>query len=143
MLLPGLYMQNARNGEQLYYILADMHLIDVTLIRYPALMVFISGVLLSIWTQWGLIKYYWVVIKFALTLLIILIGILFLGDWLSFLLETANHLGLDAFQKHDFQTTSWSLIFISAFNILAMALMTCITYFKPFGKIKKRRITKS
>ncbi|MFC7441569.1 hypothetical protein [Laceyella putida] len=137
MFMLGLYMKNAKNGEQLYYILSDMHLIDATLIRYPALVVFISGVLLSVWTQWGLVKYYWIVIKLVLTTLIIIFGIMFLGDWLSFLLETAHHYGFTALQKHDFQTTSLSLILASAMNILAMTIMTCVTYFKPFGKIKK------
>lgn len=138
MLLLGLYMQKAEDGEQLYYTLANMHLIDATLIRYPALVAFISGILLSVWTQWGLFKHYWVVIKFALTLFIILIGIFFLNNWLSFLLEHAPLFGLGSFHHHQFQTTSLSLINVSLFNILAMALMTLITYFKPLGKIRKR-----
>ncbi|BCU81921.1 hypothetical protein JIR001_17040 [Polycladomyces abyssicola] len=57
MLLLGLYMKHADNGEQLYYTLTNMHLIDITLIRYPAIMVFVTGIMLSIWTQWGLIKH--------------------------------------------------------------------------------------
>jgi uncharacterized membrane protein len=137
MLLLGLYMKNAHNGEQLYYTLSNMHLIDTTLIRFPALIVLISGVMLSIWTQWGLIKYYWVVIKLVLTVLIIFMGIMFLGDWLSFLVKTAERYGIVALQKDTFQTTSLSLISASIFNIISMTIMTCITYFKPFGKIKK------
>ncbi|RAL24092.1 hypothetical protein [Thermoflavimicrobium daqui] len=136
MLILGLYMKNAKNGEQLFYILSDMHLIDITLIRYPALVVLISGVLLSIWTHWGLVKYYWVIIKLILTILIIIIGIIYLSDWLSFLIETADRYRFNALQKSDFQRTSSLLILTSLFNILAMAIMTGVTYFKPFGKIK-------
>lgn len=36
MLLLGMYMLKAENGEQLYYTLDNMHLVDVVFIRYTA-----------------------------------------------------------------------------------------------------------
>jgi uncharacterized membrane protein len=143
LLLLGLYLKNAENGDQLYYTLSSMHVIDETLIKYPALATLISGILLSVWTQWGLVKYYWIVIKFILTIVIILMGILFINDWFSFLVKTAEHYGFASLQKQDFQTTWLSLILAASFNIMAMAIMTFLTYFKPFGKIKKTIKTKS
>lgn len=77
--------------------------------------------------------------KALFTILIIFMGIMYLSDWLSFLLKTAEHDGIVALQNDAFQTTSVSLISASIFNIFAMIMMTCVTYFKPFGKIKKKR----
>lgn len=138
MLILGIYMGNAENQEQLLYTLANMHLIDGTLIKYPALVVLITGLMLSVWTHWGLAKHYWVLIKLVFTFLIILIGILFLSDWLSFLMETAELNQSAALQNDSFNKTRFYLTAGAIFNIALMALMTLVTYFKPFGKIKRK-----
>lgn len=67
MLLLGWSMRSAENGPQLLYTLSSMHIVDEALLKYPALVALISGVLLSVWTNWGLTKYYWVLIKLILT----------------------------------------------------------------------------
>lgn len=137
MLTFGLALLFAENGQQLYYTLMNIHLLDESLIKYPALSVFITGILLSVWTQWGLFKHYWVLIKFTLTILMIIFAILNLSDWLNILIETAQNHGLIAFQLEVFQYTGWRLLIATIFNIAAMLFMTIITYLKPFGKIKK------
>ncbi|MED1855033.1 hypothetical protein P4V33_25945 [Brevibacillus borstelensis] len=53
MLLLGMYMLKAENGEQLYYTLDNMHLVDVVFIRYTALVALLTGIVLSVWTNWG------------------------------------------------------------------------------------------
>lgn len=115
-----------------------MHVIDDALIKYPGLAVLISGVIVSVWTPWGLVKYYWVVMKLVLTVALILIGILFVGDWFSFVVRTVDHYGAASLlQNQDFQAMRLSLILIAVLSITAMALMTFITHYKPFGKIKR------
>jgi uncharacterized membrane protein len=138
MLIFGLPLLYAENGQQLYYTLVDLHLIDATLIRYPALAVLLTGILLSIWTQWGLFKHYWVLLKLILTLLIIIIGIFYLSDWLHILKEMGQQHGLLSFQLPVFQDAGIHLLIGTIVNIVAMTFMTIITYLKPFGKIKKK-----
>jgi uncharacterized membrane protein len=138
MFLLGFYLKNAVNGEQLYYTLVSMHVIDESLLKYPALVTLITGIMLSVWTQWGLFKHYWVLIKFVLTIVTILLGILFLNDWFSFLVTTAEELGFSAIQNQDFQNAWFSMIVTGSFNLLCLVLMTFVTYMKPFGKIKKK-----
>ncbi|WP_088010510.1 DUF2269 family protein [Gottfriedia acidiceleris] len=139
LIILGLYLKNAQNSEQLIYTLSSMHIIDENLLKYPALATLITGILLSIWTQWGLVKYYWVVIKLALTVLTILIGIFLINDWFSYLVNTAEALGASALNEHKFESTWISIMITGAFNLSCLALMTFITYFKPFGKIKKNK----
>lgn len=138
MLTLGSHMLLADNGEQLYYTLDNMHVVDVVLIRYTALVALLTGLALSLWTNWGLFKYYWVAIKLILTVALILFGIKYMSDWLSQLIHEAD--GKRAAALHDaaFLSTSYSLLSGAAANILAMVFMTAISYFKPFGKIKKR-----
>ncbi|PGL71154.1 hypothetical protein [Bacillus sp. AFS055030] len=139
LLLLGFYLKNAQNSEQLIYTLSSMHIIDENLLKYPALATLFTGILLSVWTQWGLVKYYWVVIKLVLTVLVILIGIFFINDWFSFLVKTAEGLGASALNENKFESTWISIIISGIFNLSCLVFMTFITYFKPFGKIKKNK----
>ncbi|WP_313800056.1 hypothetical protein [Cytobacillus sp.] len=138
MLLLCAYLQNAANGEQLFYTLISMEIIDENLLKYPALLTLITGIMLSVWTQWGLVKHYWVMVKLVLTILTIMIGILFLNKWTVFLVETVEDLGFVALQHTPFQSTWLSIIITSSFNLLCLAFMTFITYMKPFGKVQRK-----
>ncbi|PEL13090.1 hypothetical protein [Bacillus sp. AFS017336] len=140
LIILGLYLRNAQNSEQLIYTLSSMHIIDENLLKYPALATLFTGILLSNWTQWGLVKYYWVVIKLALTILVIFLGIFFLYDWFSYLVKAAEHTGIAALKESKFESTWLSIIITGLFNLSCLAFMTFITYFKPFGKIKKNKI---
>lgn len=139
LILLGFYLKNAQNTEQLVYTLTSMHLIDENLLKFPALATLITGILLSIWTQWGLVKYYWIVIKLIITILIILLGIFFINDWFQYLIEAADKIGIQALNKHSFKSTWLLIILTGVFNLICMGFMTFITYFKPFGKIKKKQ----
>lgn len=139
MLLLGIYLHSAANGDQLAYTLDSMEIIDETLLKYPALLTLLTGILLSIWTQWGLVKHYWVAIKLTLTLATILIGIFFLNDWTESLGDWAREMGAAAMRDPAYQSTWTSMIVTAGFNLFCLLLMVFITYFKPFGKIKKRR----
>lgn len=137
MFVLGLYLKHAVGGEQLYFTLQSMHIIDESLLKYPALLTLLTGILLSVWTQWGLFKHYWILVKFVLTLVTILIGIFFLNNWLADLTISAADLGDSALQDQAFQNTWFSMLVTSGFNLICLVTMTFVTYLKPFGKIKR------
>jgi uncharacterized membrane protein len=138
MLLLGLYMLKSENGEQLYYTLDNMHLIDVVLIRYTALAALLTGLALSLWTHWGLFHYYWIVIKLILTVLLILFGIEYMGDWLSQIVRIGEEKRLSALSDTAFLNAGYSLLGGAIANIAALVFMTAISYLKPFGKINRK-----
>ncbi|WJH36153.1 hypothetical protein N6H14_09940 [Paenibacillus sp. CC-CFT747] len=119
--------------------LGSMEIIDQNLLKYPALATLLTGILLSVWTQWGLLKHYWVVLKLVLTLATILIGIFFLNDWTASLASLTESRGNAALASREFQQTWSAVIRTSSFNLGCLLFMIVITYLKPFGKIRKRR----
>lgn len=139
MLLLGWYLRSAENGEQLFYTLSSMHLVDEALLKYPALVALVTGVLLSVWTHWGLTRYYWVLIKLVLTVGIIQFAIFFVSRWFSFLLSAAEQWGYAAYRQDAFRSVWMSNMLGGAVNLAALLFMTLITYFKPFGKIGRRK----
>lgn len=138
MLLLAIYLNSAANGEQLLYTLASMEIIDENLLKYPALLTLLTGILLSVWTQWGLIKHYWVAIKLILTVVTIMIGILFLNDWTASLAVMIEDMGFATLHNQDFRRTWSSILVTSSFNLFCLFLMVFITYYKPFGRLMKR-----
>lgn len=143
MLVLAIYLKSGANREQLFYTLASMEVIDENLLKYPALLTLLTGVLLSVWTQWGLIKHYWVAMKLVLTIVTIMIGILFLNPWTASLAHMIDAMGFAILQNPDFQARWLSIIVTSSFNLLCLFLMVFITYYKPFGKIIGRRADSS
>lgn len=139
MLLLTAYLSKGANGEQLLYTMASMKIIDENLLKYPALLSLITGILLSVWTQWGLTKHYWIIIKLVLTVMTIMIGILFLSKWTAGLGEMIKDMGFLALKDEQFKSTWTSILMTSSFNLVCLAFMTFITYLKPFGKVKKRK----
>ncbi|MFE5322248.1 DUF2269 family protein [Paenibacillus sp. NPDC056579] len=139
MLMLGLSMLRADNGEQLYYTLDNMNLVDHIMIRYTALVALLTGLALSVWSQWGLFKYYWIVIKLALTVAFIAFGIVYMGDWLSQIFHEADRTRFEALSNPVFLQTSYNLIGGSIANIAALVFMTAISYLKPFGKLRKKK----
>lgn len=142
MLLLGTYMLKAENGEQLYYTLENMHRIDAVFIRYTALVALLTGIVLSVWTNWGLFKHYWILIKLILTVALIAFGIEYMGDWLSQIVRIGKQERYLALSDTAFLNASYSLLGGALANIVSLVFMTAVSYFKPFGKIN-RKVPKS
>ncbi|NMD71741.1 hypothetical protein HHO41_15685 [Bacillus sp. DNRA2] len=137
MLLLTAFLSKGANGEQLLYTMESMKIIDENLLKYPALLSLFTGIMLSVWTQWGLVKHYWVIIKLVLTVLTIMIGILFLSKWTAGLGEIISDMGFLALKDEQFKSTWTSILMTSSFNLFCLGFMTFITYLKPFGKVKR------
>lgn len=105
-------------------------------IRYTALVTLLTGIVLSVWTNWGLFKHYWIVTKLSLTILLIGFGIVYMEDWLSQIVRIAEQERFPALSDSAFLNASYSLIGGAIANIVSLIFMTAISYFKPFGKIK-------
>lgn len=136
MLLLGIYLYSAENAAQLTYTLASMEIIDENLLKYPALMTLLTGILLSLWTQWGLVKHYWVIIKLGLTIITIMIGIFFLNKWT----DLDEGMGFASLQDGGFHSKWLDIVTTSSINLFFLLFMVFITYYKPFEKIKKGRV---
>ncbi|SHE67981.1 hypothetical protein SAMN05444392_102349 [Seinonella peptonophila] len=130
----GVYVMNVKDGAELLMTYDHIHMIDLYLIRFPALGVLISGVILSIWTHWGLTKYYWVMTKEVLTILVIVLGSFGVNTWVTdnVMILFAHESG--SFVNSQFAWNQSAIIMTSIIQLSAMIFMTMISYLKPWGK---------
>lgn len=96
----------------------------------------ITGVLLGVFTNWGLTKYYWLIVKELAT-----IGLILLGFWIHFNIEDAAAIvsakGLRALQDPTYHSTSWMIVLASLTQVILLSSIVAISVFKPWGKRKK------
>jgi hypothetical protein len=93
----------------------------------------VSGVLLSLGTRWGLLDYYWVVVKLVLTVGVIATAIQ-IGD--RFVQQSIALSGGPAASDGMFLGLAWApllLISVSVAHALMLSAATVLSVYKPWG----------
>jgi hypothetical protein len=92
----------------------------------------VSGVLLSLGTKWGLLRHYWVAIKLALTVGVIVTGIS-LMDRLVRVSISGQTVG-DGTVPSFAPAPTTLLISLSVAHVLMLGVATVVSVYKPWGK---------
>ncbi|MBO0962666.1 hypothetical protein J1P26_23495 [Neobacillus sp. MM2021_6] len=114
----------------------SMHVLAKTSVRASTIGTVVTGILLSVLTQWGLFKFYWIIVKEGLTLLSIILGpIAMYFLTLNAVTLTTND-GLGALLNPAFTVNKWQLWIGIILQILSLCSIFVISVFKPWGTRK-------
>lgn len=108
-------------------------LVDLYVVAPSALMCMLTGFFYSAMTTFGFLKYWWIIVKWALTLAYNLAGFLILSPWLAHMARISSALPPEALAPPE------SALFSAASGVLVLAqlgvvgLMIVITIVKPWG----------
>ncbi len=127
------FIQAKTDGE-LYGILSAMDYVDIFIIIPGALGCFVTGLIYSTLTPWGLVKYRWIIVKWILCLYGIIFGTYFLGPWLSELVLLSQTYGLKAFTNSLFHHNISMLMVFGTFQTATLIVACFISSLKPWGK---------
>ncbi len=94
-----LILSRPSGGDELYAMHAAVKLIDDYIIIGTAMGSLVTGLLFSIFTQWGFFKSYWVMLKLIITPIMIIIGIVWMGPWTNGLAALTKAERIQALQK--------------------------------------------
>jgi uncharacterized membrane protein len=72
-----------QSGNELYMRSRILQIVDDYFIIYGALGAFFTGLIYSIWTNWGFFKHTWVIVKWIMIILQILFGTFVLGPCIN------------------------------------------------------------
>ncbi|MDN4607937.1 DUF2269 domain-containing protein [Sporosarcina highlanderae] len=97
-----------------------------------ALISLLSGLVMSLCTQWGLLKHYWVLFKLLLTILAITVLLLNMQT-VSFLAEVANDTGYTDLGG------LWGELIHSGGGLLVLLVITILSVYKPRGLTRHGR----
>jgi ABC-type transport system involved in multi-copper enzyme maturation permease subunit len=109
---------------------ATMQLVAWFVIVPFAIAALLSGVVQSLATEWGLLRHYWVIAKFALTT----IGTVILLLHAPRVSEMAVRAAESAFATGDYSQQRLSLVVHAGGGLAILLAATILSVFKPWGK---------
>ncbi|MBV7506716.1 DUF2269 family protein [Bacillus sp. sid0103] len=119
-----------------------MHVLSKTSVRASTIGTVVTGILLSVWTQWGLFRFYWIIIKEGLTILSILLGPFAMYTLTLKAVTLTSKEGLNALLDPAFTVNKWQLWIGIILQIISLVLMFVISVFKPWGQRKMKKASK-
>ena len=135
-LILALYYQNWANGDELYAINAARNLMGEFIIVPSAVLSLVSGLMLCSFTAWGLFKHYWVIAKQILTMILIIIGSVWLGPWTKEATSISAIERLQALQNPTYISIRNAVIVGGAVQTLLLVVIIIISVLKPWGRRK-------
>jgi hypothetical protein len=96
----------------------------------------VTGLILGLATTWGLLRYWWVAVKLALNLVLCALIVLSLQPGMG---EVGQY-GKDLLTGTPDPARVSSLFFPPAVSLTTLTLATVLAVFKPWGRIRSRRI---
>jgi hypothetical protein len=129
----GIFLTFPESGDELYMRSRMLQIIDDYLIIPGAIGAAITGLVYSVWTNWGFFKHTWITVKWAMIILQTIIGIS-LGPYINGNVAIANQLRdaalADAVFLHNLHTTQlWGAV-----QTTLLLLYVIISVQKPWKK---------
>lgn len=126
---------DAGSSEELFGILKSYRFIDVFITMYlGAYGSFFTGLAYSLCTNRGFFRHKWIILKWAMTLGMIVCGTAFLGAWSTHMLEMADSMGLAALRDPEFQRIYKLHLVLSWVYMGLFVVATVLSVYKPWEK---------
>ena len=134
--------QDAGTSEELFGILKSYKFVNVLITVYlGAYGTFFTGLAYSLCTNRGFFRHRWVILKWVMTLGMIICGLAFLGGWSTQLLELAAASGLPALQSREFQAIFDRQITAGILYMGLFVLAFILSVYKPWEREELLRQT--
>ncbi|RDW22439.1 hypothetical protein CWR48_01660 [Oceanobacillus arenosus] len=111
-----------------------MLLLSGSSIRASTIGTTVTGILLCVLTKWGLFKFYWIIVKEVLTILLIGINIWGMYSW--------TLRALDIFTVTGLQINHGELLIGISIQLISLIIIFTISVFKPWGILAKKQKNK-
>ncbi|WP_336210906.1 hypothetical protein [Nonomuraea sp. LPB2021202275-12-8] len=108
-------------------------LLITTVIIPSAVATLLTGLVLSLFTHWGLVKHWWPLLKLIATVGTIAFTVSHSPDLVAYAIGNAG--SSDAAYK----TVQDNLVVLAVLHPVALGVVTWMSFYKPWGRIRRRR----
>jgi len=136
MVAIALYNRNTVNGDELYAINSVLKLLDDFVIIPTAVLSLVTGGLLCWLTIWGFFKYYWVIVKWVMTVSLIVIGTMWLGPWTNAITAISQTERIQAWQNPLYVFDQKAVLIGATIQTGCILAIVAISVIKPWGRRK-------
>ncbi|MBI9056867.1 MAG: DUF2269 family protein [Labilibaculum sp.] len=137
MFLVQFLSDDVQSGDQLYLMNKIIHFIDMKILVPSAILCLLTGWMYSQFTKWGYFKHGWLIFKWIITVLIIVLGTIYSGPWIEKLVDISGELGTNALTNSDYQWYDKSQNIMGVCMTSTLIITIFISVFKP-AKSKKK-----
>lgn len=109
-----------------------MHIYDLAIMIPLGYLTFLTGIVLSLGTNWGLFKYYWIATKFVLTTAVLIFAGIFTQNWVREAITNTTGGG-------DIGVLGVQLVANAVAFTIVFWTTTSLSVYKPWGKIRDDR----
>ena len=107
-----------------------------TLLRAGAIVSLLSGILLAVLTQWGLLRFYWLNVKEIISLLCVVVDLIAIR-WNEHILSLTGSQGFQALSDSSYLSNRTLLFAGILLQIVSLSAIIVISIFKPWGQRKR------
>ena len=126
------------DGGMLYGINKSIHHVDTyVIVILGAFGCFLSGLIYSIFSHWGFVKYKWIIFKWIITIFAILFGTFFLGPWEVEMMEISHTHGIKALTDTKYLYCEKMNFIFGTLQCLVLITTVFISIFKPWTSRNK------
>lgn len=110
---------------------------DITLLPWANFAATLTGIALGLTTKWGLIRYYWVAIKLAISLAILFTAFGFVHDSLESVIEEVEHLAATGAPMTQLGDLTNVVLAGFAVPLLSLVAAMLLSMYKPGGRTSR------
>lgn len=137
MVLLNLVRGHISSGDEIWAVNVSIKLLDDYIIIPSAFGCLITGFLFSLLTNWGFLKFNWVIVKYIINITAILFGTFFLGPWVNGMESISKVERLAALQNPVYLHAIKMNAAFGAIQAFTLIFAAFISVFKPWGKRDK------
>jgi hypothetical protein len=127
------------DGGVLYGINQSIHHVDKVVVVIPgAFGCLVTGLIYSLFSNWGFFKHTWLIFKWIVTVSAILFGTFFLGPWETTMMEISGKLGMSSLSDQAYVYNERMNFIFGVIQVLILITTLFISVFKPW-KPKKTK----
>ncbi|MBD2184779.1 hypothetical protein H6S82_28395 [Planktothrix sp. FACHB-1355] len=142
MVLIGLSNLHTQNGDELYAINSVVKLLDDFVVIPAAIASSVTGALLCWLTVWGFFKFYWVIVKWIATTVLITFGTFWLGPWTNAMTAISDAERIKALTNPLFMFDIKAVITGGSIQTFCLLAIIAISIIKPWGRRDMKDKTK-
>jgi len=126
--------RNTLNSEELYGINSVLKFMDDWVIIPSAMLSLVTGGLLCWLTIWGFTKHYWVIVKWVVTIILIMTGTIWLGPWLNAMTELSDVERLQPLHSPIYLLNQQRVIVGGLLQTGCLLAIIALSVLKPWGR---------
>ena len=138
-LIALLFTTSPTSGGELLLRSRVLQIVDNYMIIPGAMMSLVTGLVYSIWTNWGFFKHNWITVKWVLTVVQVLFGALILGPWIDENVIIATQLGEATINNELFMHNVLMSQIWGTLQVILLLSFLFISVLKPWRKKRRKK----